>query len=404
MPTTKLAASLSLLVACGGTAGQDPLTDAGDLRPDGTSPGQMPTDGKPSTDGGTPNADAGTPPGCTWASVPTGATIRALSDYAFTISNAGQRAIAYTAMVDARFDVVVARGSTTFTTTPYGFNLIADNVYTDVSAAFTPSGVLRVAYSNERISGYEGGVHYAPTPGTSVFIDGAGLLGSAGGTQIAVGPDGRAHISYHVSQIGDQRLVVASMTNNSATIVPAMFARLFDTEIAVDASNTIHLTADDVSDPQRMVYARTTGVGTGWSPAVVVAPNEQSNGGNLVAANNVLHAARLDKDRIIYARKSGTSAWLVATTPLTATSLPASGLQEKDVAVDTTGQLHFVWADRYGKLVYERLGYPAVTIKPTGDPVVYSVKLELGPTGPQIAYATAASFSSPWSLSVARCE
>jgi hypothetical protein len=267
--------------------------------------------------------------------------------------------------------------------------------------------VLRIAYNNERVNGYEGGVHYAPTPGQSVFIDGAGLLGSVGGTQIAVGPDGRAHIAYHVRQIGDERLAVATMTNNTtSTITPAMIDdRLFDPEIAVDATNNIHITADDVSDPQRMVYARTTGVANGWSPIVVVAPNDQSNGGNLiVASNNTVHASRLDKARIIYARKPTGSAWLVATTPFTATSLPASGLTEKDVLVDTTGQLHFVWADRYGKLVYERLGHPPVTIKPTGAPIVYSVRMELGPTGPQIAYATATSFSSPWSVSVARCD
>jgi hypothetical protein len=395
----KLATTLSLLVACAGS--DTPLTDGGT-----DDAGQADGSGPPS-DGGTipSSSDAGVPGGCVWTAVPTGATIPSLADYAFAISSSGERAIAYTAMVGTRFDVVVARGTTTFTSTPYGFNLIADNAYTDISAAYTPTGVLRVAYNNERTSGYEGGVHYAPAPGTNVFIDGAGLLGSVGGTQIAIGPDGRAHIAYRKTQIGDHRIAVASMTNTTASITAAMIDdHLIDTEIAVDATNTIHITADDYSDPQRMVYARTTGIGGGWSPVATITPNEQSNGGNLVVdANQVVHAARLDRDRIIYARKPPSGAWQLAFTALSATSVP-TGITHKDVAVDATGQLHLVWADRYGKLVYERIGQPPVTLQPTGDAVVHDVQLELGPTGPQIAFATAPSFSSAWALSITRCN
>lgn len=388
---------LGLLVACSQSADVMPPDGVRKPDPDANVFGDGGADGPGlSPDGGVP--------GCTWISVPISATpIATKSELAFAISSTGERAVAYTAMIGNRHDVVVARGmGGTFTTIPYGLNLIVQS-FNDIAATYTSNGVLRIAYSNERNdSTIEGGVYYAAGPGSSLLIDGGGSFGRAGATELAIGPDGRAHVAYTVSQPLDRRLVVATVTGTSIAIAPVIIDPDLSGEnsIAIDTGGNVHVTARDL-DPTSVLYARRAG--TAWSAPSLVTVGGNHSGASLAITPSMVHVSRLDDGRILHARGSA-GTWQVTSIPHSATSIDPVTAFVRAAALDASGQLHIAWADQMGKLVYQRFGQPPVTLASPGNPRVREIRIAFGPTGPQIAYATGTAATPPFTVSVARCE
>jgi hypothetical protein len=361
-------ATVLFLAACGASSSEAPDTgpDASTAQPD--APPQ-------------PNDP---PAGCVWNAVPiSGTPISPTSELAFAVSPAGERAVVYTANVAQKHDVVVARGTNGFQTQAWGLNLIA-GTFDDLGAAYTATGALRIAYSNEGANN-NGGVYWAPQPGQSFLVDGIGLVGRSYSTDLVIGADGVPHIAYLIMQPTDHRLVVADVRpNNTFDIAAALVDNelIGEANVAVDAGGRVHATIRD-ENPSSIVYAVRTG--TTWSTPSMVSTGGAIAGAHLaVGATNTVHAARFDTNRIIVAHGTHGS-WQVTNLAQAQTSLANRTITAKAVAVDPNGGVHLVSADMTGALIYEKIGeQPRLVVQNQG--AIKDVKIAFGPTGPQFAW------------------
>jgi len=395
------------LVACAadGTGTSNPGgdtsgPDSGD--PDGAGPGPAPAPTPAPPDTGTPPAH------CTWRTFKIGATPwTGSSSIGLAVSNTGEQAVMFSAMLGNRRDLVVGRVSgESIQIQPYGLSLIV-NSSTAVAGVFGPGGALHIAYSNEQDSTTtNGGVSYSSGPGSSVFIDGAGLFGSTGAPAIALGADGRLRIAYVVYNGGlDRRVAVATGSGSSFSIAPAIIDnRLVDTPtIAIDPNGRTHVVVEQFENP--LLHAVETA--TGWSqPDLVMSDGGYSFTGSMaIAPNGLIHLVRTDSDEIIHVLGS-TNTWQTARFTETNAQIDPQN-HGFSATIDRNGRIFVVWIGPDAHhLFFTEFGKPTVEIPMVLTPGSSIQQLEIAPSpdGARVAYATASLPGNPTEIYTARCE
>ncbi|MEO8706586.1 MAG: hypothetical protein ABI867_41560 [Kofleriaceae bacterium] len=368
----------------------DTQPDAGDppVPPDGTEP----------------------PLGCAWTSVKVGTTPwTGLSGLDLAVASSDHDAAIFTALLGDHRELVAAhRTGDTVAVQAYSVPLIANST-DSVSGVFSANAALHIAFTNEEAgSSLQGGLSYSAAPGSSVFLDGAGPLGTVANAKIVLGGDGRVRIAYRVQTGTDKRIAVATGIGSSFSINAALIDGALATlpSIALDAAGKTHVLDRQLDATGRVFH--TVETATGWTQPDIVPTigGLASTASMAVAADGIVHISRTDVGKIIYAHGKGVD-WQVETITNAAGIDPAASTQAVVAAVGTDGTIHTLWDDSTRrKLFYTPVGGAKaeipVTIPATAKLTSFLVKATA--SGPHVLYTAARTAADPQEMFIATCR